>query len=361
MTDRVKSDHWAALASLLGAEVPLEEETPTEAAPTSVENEVEPAADESVHETAAPLADTVSEDTEEIAPPPDLPPFPPREAAAPRPRRPAPSWEQLAAELGVTPAPPPPPPRRREPEVVEPTVMADTLNEAAEGFSDLADELAGVVDGLGEALEAPGGSETAEASEAAEATEKKSGRRRRKRRRRGRDSAETRTEQGELGEQVVEEVEFGEAITEIEAGPPGVADEAVEEAGPEPNEPEPTEKRPRRRRKRRGGREGRAPAEARQTPEETARESEGPADLEGDEEFGEEHFDEEHDEEESDSKSVKIGFRNIPTWGEAVGTIVAKNMESRAKNPGNGGRGRGANRGRGGNRGGRRRSNDQRR
>jgi hypothetical protein len=62
------------------------------------------------------------------------------------------------------------------------------------------------------------------------------------------------------------------------------------------------------------------------------------------------------DEEEVDTagRSVRVGFRGIPTWEEAVGMLVTKNLESRAKRPGGGGspRGRGArnNRGHGGQR-----------
>jgi hypothetical protein len=62
---------------------------------------------------------------------------------------------------------------------------------------------------------------------------------------------------------------------------------------------------------------------------------------------------------ETDAGSAKVGFRSIPTWEEAVGTIVAANLEARAKRPGNdgpsrsrGGRGqRGGKRGGSGNRG----------
>ncbi len=56
--------------------------------------------------------------------------------------------------------------------------------------------------------------------------------------------------------------------------------------------------------------------------------------------------DEEHDDEDG-GESPRIGFRNIPTWQDAIGMMIAKNMESRARNPG-GPRGAGGRGGRGG-------------
>ena len=56
------------------------------------------------------------------------------------------------------------------------------------------------------------------------------------------------------------------------------------------------------------------------------------------------------DDEEGDDdggESPRIGFRNIPTWQDAIGVMISKNMESRARNPG-GSRGPGGRGGRGG-------------
>jgi hypothetical protein len=47
--------------------------------------------------------------------------------------------------------------------------------------------------------------------------------------------------------------------------------------------------------------------------------------------------------EDGDGKPGKLSHRAIPTWEQAIGLMVATNMESRAKNPGAGkprGRGR---------------------
>ena len=58
---------------------------------------------------------------------------------------------------------------------------------------------------------------------------------------------------------------------------------------------------------------------------------------EQDQDGGEHDFDddEEHDGEsdEDGGESPRIGFRNIPTWQDAIGVMIAKNMESRSRNP----------------------------
>ena len=57
-----------------------------------------------------------------------------------------------------------------------------------------------------------------------------------------------------------------------------------------------------------------------------------------------------------DRPEKKVGFRNIPTWEEVVGLVVAKNIESRSKrSQGNAPKGRGR-RGARSNQGGKRRS-----
>ena len=44
--------------------------------------------------------------------------------------------------------------------------------------------------------------------------------------------------------------------------------------------------------------------------------------------------DEDGDEGDEGDESPRVGFRNIPTWHDAIGVMIAKNMEARAKNPG---------------------------
>jgi hypothetical protein len=76
-----------------------------------------------------------------------------------------------------------------------------------------------------------------------------------------------------------------------------------------------------------------------------------------------EDLDADHDEvDDDDDRSVKSGARDITPWEEAIGIIVAANMEARARSPkGSGGpsRGRGG-RGQGGGRGGRGRGRSDR-
>jgi len=71
--------------------------------------------------------------------------------------------------------------------------------------------------------------------------------------------------------------------------------------------------------------------------------------LDGDEKHDDQHIE---DEDDDGGESPRIGFRNIPTWQDAIGMMIAKNMESRSRNPGsargpNGRGGRSGGRGRG--------------
>jgi hypothetical protein len=67
----------------------------------------------------------------------------------------------------------------------------------------------------------------------------------------------------------------------------------------------------------------------------------------------------EEDETDGDQRAPRLGFRGIPTWEEAVGLIINKNIEARAKQPSGGsshGRGNRGPRDKRGGRGGKRRS-----
>ncbi len=60
--------------------------------------------------------------------------------------------------------------------------------------------------------------------------------------------------------------------------------------------------------------------------------------------------DEEMGEEAGGDRPARLGFRGIPTWEEAVGMLITKNIEARARRPAGGpahGRGPRDNRGRG--------------
>jgi ribonuclease E len=181
--------------------------------------------------------------------------------------------------------------------------------------------------------------------------ERRPGRRRRRRRRGPRDSAAT--PQDALDDR-----------SPAESGEEAVAD-ADEELAAEPDTSgDELESRPRRPRRRRGSGRHRERTERVERTEEAPAESDHgdlladeAEDFEEPEYLGEESsLDEEGGEGEpgEDEDSPRVGFRNIPTWQETVGYVIATNMESRAKNPGSGRsygrRGRG-----GGNRGGGRR------
>jgi hypothetical protein len=353
MADQGKSDHWAELASVLGAEpVPVEEKK-----------------EEQVEGTETLMAGLGVEDPGEPAPPPRsfLPPVSAAPSPPPRRKVAPPNWDQLASDLGVAPTevahpvPPLPKPAVDKPPFEkpvfmsplpeeEPTEMADVLSDAAEGLSEVAEELATVVEELADVVEAP-------------ATEKK-GRRRRKRRRRSRDEEPARDAMPRDEEESVFPASAEEAAAMDE-------DLEREESGEvEPFVPFSEEPRPeggsRRGRRRRRGRRERVESREGVPSDDEAEVEEGEVDQfedaefaegdEGDEPLPAESFgstgdfdegDEDEDEDEDgDDQSPRVGFRNIPTWDEAVGLMIAKNMESRAKNPG-GGRGPGGNRGRG--------------
>ena len=42
------------------------------------------------------------------------------------------------------------------------------------------------------------------------------------------------------------------------------------------------------------------------------------------------------DEQAGDDRPARVGFRGIPTWEEAVGLVIAKNIEARSKRSGGG-------------------------
>jgi hypothetical protein len=375
MSDEGKQDHWAELASLLGAE-PRPTEQPVEKQPPSVP----PAAE-------AELAE---------------PPRTPRTFAAPAAKRTASDWGRLAEVLGIevpVDEPPPPPAARRvertepveEPMAEEPMVeepMAEELPDSApavvfasvdtepeafevrevlpeeEGEPTDLSSLVETEEGAPEATTAPGDRE-------------RPGRRRRKRRRRGRrpdDSAAARpTETGdvelelpETTEQTPEEAEELPApqeseefaVSEESEGQSASQEEESEERGSE------RPRRRRRRRRRRGpSREGETAGsvEGLQEPAADAGEESVEAeDLAGPEELVEQDDLLEQEEagpvaeEESagdlsdlDDDVEKASHHGIPTWDEAVGIVIAANLEARARNPAGSPRGRGG-RGRGG-------------
>ena len=380
MSDEGKQDHWAELASLLGAE-PRPTEQPVEKQPPSV-----------------PLAAEA-----ELAEPPRTP----RTFVAPPAKRTTSDWGRLAEVLGIevpVDEPPPPPPAARKVERTEPVeepipedsmpeelpdsapavvfASVDTEAETVEVREVLPEEEGEEPADLSSSVEAVDTEEGASEATTAPEDRERPGRRRRKRRRRGRrpdDSTAARpTEMGdvelELPETTEETPEEAEelpapqeseefAVAEESEGQPVSQEEESEEKGSE---------RPRRRRRRRrrrgpshegetaGSVEG--PRESASDVGEESVEAEDlavPEDLVEQDDLLEQEeaspvAEDELAEEESagdlsdlDDDVEKASHHGIPTWDEAVGIVVAANLEARARNPAGSPRGRGG-RGRGG-------------
>jgi ribonuclease E len=246
-------------------------------------------------------------------------------------------------------------------EVSDP-VFLDT----AEGEEPVADELS---------EPAVEGESDAEEPAASDSTERGERRRRRKKRRR-RKPAEGSARDGQGGadepplepafsapadsgpaEQYLETVLSGDETTESSG-------EAPAEAVPEGERREGRKRRRRRRKKRTGESSASAAESSTAEPQDetsTASTAEHDAEAEHDDaEFEQDDTEFEHDDaefehddgdgEEGDGTSSRLSHRAIPTWDQAIGFIIARNMEARAKHPSGpsrrGGKGRRPDRGR---------------
>lgn len=97
-----------------------------------------------------------------------------------------------------------------------------------------------------------------------------------------------------------------------------------------------------RRSKRRRPRRGRKRTSNDESKSEDARTKTAESEEELNEPFDEDDLDVGHARKGTDEGSVRAGFRGIPTWDEAIGLLVEKNLESRSKRPEGGSqRGRG--------------------
>jgi hypothetical protein len=372
MSEPEKRDHWAELADSMGVQPPPEEVKTEPTAPLSTQAETGPRVE---------------------ARPPAVAP---QRRAEPRPRA---DWAQLAANLGIAPAPAPPPravepvapqpvrfepalpespPRRARVEIeseIDSEAVAEARMRAEAWESQLVEvsdpvfvdrveetedmEAAESVQG-DEDMEAAASVEGAEAAPREPAGEAQRGPRRRRRKKRHKrrpiEGAEGRSESMptdvEPAEEDQEEI-LGESVDQPGDEAPA---EAGETTGPEsPAEAERREGRKRRRRRRKKRPEGAIPGEQSQVSEPEGEFSAEPLDEEHEEDEGlhdTEHEDDEelHDAEHegADESSGKLSHRAIPTWDQAIGLIIARNMEARAKNPNGGQRrgGRGRQRGR---------------
>ena len=417
MTECDKTDHWANLASTLGAEPAPEPErsieAPTEPPPPMAiweEAECECPEIAPVAEEMEPVERLAEEspfaEEHEVVEDLDLPAAEPPVAEVPALQPPAPeparkpvstaNWDGLAAELGIVPIePPPPPPARRpvaeklaaekprrsrpmppsafapEPKAEETAKVTEAVSDPADDLSDVADDLAigaeeeefaeVAHESVAEEEDSVGEGSVAEDSAAEE--EEKRGRRRRRRRRRSAMHGLSRKPRRQRRRMICARMRAPEVMESLDF------DDEVEgddESSPAETPETPREPRERRRRRRRGSRRERPAAESDvseplEADEFESTDLEVERDLEAEEPFGgeaavrepAEDYDGDlpagEDDEDGDDQP-RLGFRNIPTWEDAVGTIIAKNMEARAKNPGGGRQGQGRGRGGRGNR-----------
>jgi hypothetical protein len=341
MTDEGKADHWAALASILGAEPPPAEqpaEKPPQAAPPAAEAE-----------------------------PVELPQAS-RTFVAPAAQRTLNDWGRLAESLGIevpleVPEPSPPAARQVAPtEAVEilppeevpsspPMVALESVYAELESV-----EVTEILPAGGEVSGGLFGSVDTEAG-SVEATDREDrerpGRRRRRRRRRGRRPDDATAAAAPEMEDV--ELELPEAPEDAEELAPLEEAEELLEAPAVEREGEEGPERPRRRRRRRKRKlpardeeaveSGEDPLEQAADAREELDEQEEPVERE---EPGPVAEDESSgDLSDLDDEGGRASHHGIPTWEEAVGIVIAANVEARAKNAGGssrnrGGRGRGS-------------------
>jgi ribonuclease E len=323
MNEEPKDQHWAELADELGAE------------PTEVESSPDDDDDSATSELNVAF-DAV-------------------EATAKMPDQPTGDWNSLANALGLEP--------QETTEAVAPS--ESEVGGQSEGDEEPSDQL--VIEPESVPSELPGTQDreidesslaevefadesdsiSEEATEAPESEEEKPPQRRRRRRRRS--GRGRKTENGDSPndaggssstENVTDEVELIEDAELVADDSVQESDSQSSEADGEPDEPEGDRKR---RKRRRRGRRG-----SRREPELTA-DSDDSEPTDDNEEAEVDSTDPKDQSDNSDPDQRKSGHRNIPTWDEAVGMVIAPNLDARTKDStstggksrGRGGRGRG--------------------
>lgn len=349
MTDQDKADPWAALASELGVDATTSKpEEETQAAPPAPAAAPAPPPAPKVAPRKPPERVRSTSDWDALAselgiPPESLPreqPALPREQHALPREQPAPieiRHEEPILQEDRQEEEPATQPEPCEPLSIEPSIFG----EEAGGFAETVD----LMEDTTEFTERAAG--TAESP--AESEEQRTSRRRRKRRRRGRGASRADATQPPAAEP--SELELPAASEELPvadvAEDQSVAGDAV--ASEVPGVEAGAEERSGRRRSRRSGRRRKRRPEGTETREETAGEPESdageahpPRDFrpepsefaprdDADDDSADEYVDE-----GDDDKELRVGHRAIPTWDEAVGLIIAANLESRAKRPSSG-------------------------
>jgi hypothetical protein len=323
MSDEKQSDHWDILASVLGAAP--EKKEPGEHEPRAEEKSPKTTEDIIIDD----IIEDIIKDTDVKASEPE----PPSEPIVTPPARPVSNWDALAMELGIEVKPEPPAP-------VQMFVPKDAEKKAAVRAERPREVSSPVPAEFGKYIEPFGISEPLAAEEEQEQKEKKS-RHRRRRRRKGKDKDRSIDEMKppSLDSQ-------GNEPPEEDLTPPEVSLEKSDKSGIESEEvskeDEAETQHSKHRHSRRGSRKRRKKGsesdrergvEAKAGPTgraEAAVSSETPQEIAGEEENADEEY------EDRGERGVKTGFRAIPTWEEAVGCIVTKNMESRPRRQGGG-------------------------
>jgi hypothetical protein len=306
MSESNQTDHWDLLASALGAE------------PRKKEAEEAPAAEEEKKPEAAEASEVRAAD--EAAP---------KEAAPTPPARPASNWDAIALSLGIevkaTEPPPAEPVEFSAAELLEP--QGSFLEEVPRELDRPSDEPSPREAEIYEKRK------TLSMEEPAEQREKKSHRRKR-RRRKDRDKDRILAK----GEKTfADSARKGPA--DKDSPPKEGAGERDDIAGKEPGRETATEEseqsQSKHRRSRRGSRKRKKKAgEHYQEKAAATDRSESAADKGSTQTSGPKKAiagESIEEEEEQVKGSGKAAFRAIPTWEEAVGIIVSKNMESRPR------------------------------
>jgi len=311
MTEPNPQNHWDSLISDLGATPPAEEESLRQSGPTTPQpsGKVKPA------------------------------------SAARRPRSAASAnWDLIADELGVAPAPRPIAPPRESvetaPAPTEPQRQVPITPESGEESPNFFDEQFDFEEPFDLLESAP---ESGAAPQTVEPEEKRPRKRSRRRPRRESEVRETRRPAPPAGADdrsaSAADDESGRVDAAEEGEVPGVERPLAEPAPPEQRRSK--HRRPRRGKKRRTGDEPMPAMSPVALGDGESAESSGETAFHGDGDPGED-AEEDADRQRRGERSVRAGFRGIPTWSEAVGLIIEKNLEGRAKRPGGGSqRGRG--------------------
>ncbi len=321
MSDSKQSDHWDILASVLGAEP--EKKEPVEAAPQAAEK------------TPKTTEDIIKEDNKTDYKASEL--EPPSESVATPPARPISNWDALAMELGIEVKPEPAP----SPAPVQVSVPKRVENKAAIRAEQPREASRPEKAEFGKHIEPFGISEPLSAEDDQEQTEKKT-RHRRRRHRKGRDKDRPMEEMKKpsFASQGNAALEEDLTVSQVSLEK---SDQAGMELEEESKEDEAEKQHSKHRHSRRGSRKRRKKGsesdkergvEAKNAGPtghaESAVTSEASQELAGEEENADEEY------EDQGERGAKSGFRAIPTWEEAVGCIITKNMESRPRRQGSG-------------------------